>query len=134
MKDVLAKFVAWSKEHAGAPCPDISALAGAPLDPWNHPFAITCTDQPGEHIAGAISSGPDGARGTADDIASWQLAKDVTEGVRGARWVAAATTAKPDRHKPVATKPAHKDSPPAKANPPGGTSVQLDENGLPISR
>jgi hypothetical protein len=70
MKDALARFAAWSRDHPGAPCPDAATL-GAPDDPWGRPPAITCTDQPGDQVVGAISSGPDGEPGTADDIASW---------------------------------------------------------------
>lgn len=135
MKDVLGKFVAWSHDHSGAACPDIATLDGAPTDPWGNAFRITCSDQPGDQIAGAISSGPDGTPGTADDIASWQLDRDVTEIVRGSRWVAKAPDAKkPASTKHVSTKPA---SHPAKATDtkkPATGGVQLDENGLPISR
>jgi hypothetical protein len=56
---------------------------------------LTCTDQPGDQLIGTISDGPDGAPGTADDIASWQLGRDVTELVRGSRWVAAAAPPSP---------------------------------------
>jgi len=90
MKLVLSRFVEWSHDHAGQPCPATSAL-GAPVDdPWGHPLELTCTDQPGNQIAGAISAGRDGVLGTADDISSWQLGREVTEAVRGSRWVAAA--------------------------------------------
>lgn len=85
VKDALARFVAWAHDHPGAPCPD-AAILGAFDDPWGHPLAITCTDQPGDQIAGAISVGSDGKRGTADDIASWQLGPDVTDLVHGERW------------------------------------------------
>ena len=91
VKDVLRRFVAWSPEHQGMPCPDLAALGDAPSDPWGHPFRLTCTDQPGDQIIGAISAGPDGVPDTADDIASWLLGREVTDSVRGARWGAAAT-------------------------------------------
>jgi serine/threonine-protein kinase len=143
IKDALARFVAWSHEHPGATCPDAVAL-GASDDPWGHPPAITCTEQPGDQIAGAISAGPDGQPGTADDIASWQLGRDVTALVRGARWPVVpqrpvakpAVLAKPRRAalapaKPtdVPTKPA-----PASVRKKPAPAVKLDENGLPITR
>jgi serine/threonine-protein kinase len=135
MKDVLGKFAAWSHDHTGAACPDIATLEGAPTDPWGKAFRITCTDQPGDQIAGAISSGPDGAPGTADDIASWQLGQDVTAIVRGTRWVAKAPDAKkPASTKPASTKPATRPAKPTDTKKPASGGVQLDENGLPISR
>src|SRR6185503_4569549 len=86
-KSILNRFLAWSRDHAGAPCPDVTAL-GDSLDPWGYPFRLTCTDQPGDQIIGVISAGPDRAPHTFDDIASWQLSRDVTDLVRGPRWVA----------------------------------------------
>ncbi|HEY1814518.1 MAG TPA: serine/threonine-protein kinase [Kofleriaceae bacterium] len=130
IKDVLAGFVAWSHDHAGAPCPDAATL-GVADDPWGHPFRITCTDQPGDQIVGAISAGPDGTFETDDDIASWQLGPDVTDAVRGARWTVAAAP------KQTPTTPAkdHTIAKPTHSNPrPAAPTVQLDENGLPISR
>jgi eukaryotic-like serine/threonine-protein kinase len=124
MKDALGRFGTWAKAHDGAPCPDAAAL-GDVKDPWGHAFAITCTDQPGDQIIGLVSAGPDGSDGTADDIASWQLGHDVTSLVHGARWTVA--VAKPGIAKPLPAKP--KSQP---QHPSGG--VQLDENGLPISR
>jgi serine/threonine-protein kinase len=99
MTAVLNGFAAWARDHAGAPCPKPSALAAAVQDPWGNPIQITCTDQPANQIIGAISAGPDGKLGTPDDIGSWQLGRDVTDVVRGARWVAAppAAPAKPAR-------------------------------------
>lgn len=136
LRAVLVRFVAWSHDHAGAACPDASAL-GAPGDPWGRPLAITCTDQPLDQIAGAISSGPDGQAGTADDIASWQLGQDVTDVVRGARWRTTPqlrTTSGPERperqrSRLIVTPPK---SPPTGAR--GKPAVELDENGLPVSR
>ncbi|HEX2691349.1 MAG TPA: protein kinase [Kofleriaceae bacterium] len=93
MKVLLTRFVAWAHDHAGAPCPAVSLL-GAPVpDPWGQPIALTCTDQPGNQIVGAISAGPDGAPGTPDDVGSWQLGRDVTDIVLGARWTSAASLA-----------------------------------------
>jgi hypothetical protein len=159
VKDALARFVAWAHDHPGAPCPD-AAILGAPDDPWGHPLAITCTDQPGDEIAGAISVGPDSRRGTADDIASWQLGPDVTDLVHGERWAgvpqrsakpigsaklrpAAPAPARPGvATKPapadVTTKPAPAEAPakpaPAEAPAKPAPDMPLDENGLPVTR
>ena len=92
MKSVFARFVAWSRDHAGAPCPTLDELAITATDPWGHPIALTCSDQPRQQIVGAISAGPDGAFGTNDDIASWQLGNDVTEIVAGEHWASAPVT------------------------------------------
>jgi len=102
MKALLAGFVAWSHEHAGEPCPKASAIGPVVQDPWGHPLELTCTDQPGNQMIGAISAGPDGAPGTQDDVGSWQLGRDVTDLVHGTRWVAATRPAvvKPPRPKP----------------------------------
>jgi hypothetical protein len=134
MKDALARFAAWSGDHPGAPCPD-AAVLGAPDDPWGHPLTIACTDQPGDQIAGAISAGPDGQPGTSDDIASWQLGRDITDLVRGARWIVApqkpaAKPATPAKPRPSAHAPAK----PAKVPKRSGRAMELDENGLPITR
>ena len=123
LKDALARFVAWSRSHPNAACPDAAAL-GVADDPWGHPLAITCTEQPSDQIAGAVSAGPDGNSGTADDIASWQLDRDITELVHGPRWVAAPAR----RNEPRSGSPA----PSAPAKP--GRAVELDENGMPIRR
>jgi len=100
MKVVLTQFVAWSHDHAGAPCPGASVL-GAVQDPWGHPLQITCTDQPANQIIGAVSVGPDGAAGTPDDVGSWQLGRDVTDIVHGARWTAAAVPSPRPRPRPI---------------------------------
>ena len=99
MKTVLTSFIAWSHDHPGAPCPKAPALGAAVQDPWGHPLEITCTDQPANQIVGALSAGPDGAIGTQDDVGSWQLGREVTDLVRGARWANAAhpEPPKPDR-------------------------------------
>jgi serine/threonine-protein kinase len=98
MKAALGSFVAWAHDHAGAPCPTASLLGPPVDDPWGHALELTCTDQPANQIVGAISAGPDGAIGTQDDIGSWQLGRDVTDIVHGARWAA---TARPAPAKPV---------------------------------
>ncbi|HEU4733027.1 MAG TPA: hypothetical protein VFT22_34270, partial [Kofleriaceae bacterium] len=101
MRDLLTRFVAWSHDHAGAPCPGAAALGSVALDPWGHALQLTCADQPSNQVIGAVSAGPDGVPGNADDIGSWQLGRDVTDLVRGARWTAAppapAPPAKPSR-------------------------------------
>jgi len=90
MTRVLTSMIAWSQSNAGAPCPTVAALGPPVLDPWGRPLEITCADQPANQIAGVISAGPDGALGTQDDIGSWQLGREVTDLVHGARWAAAA--------------------------------------------
>ena len=63
MKTVLERFKAWSRDHVGAPCPAVADLGVEGKDPWGHPLRITCTNQPGDQIVGAVSAGPDGAPG-----------------------------------------------------------------------
>jgi hypothetical protein len=121
MQTVLTSFVAWAHDHAGAPCPTASLLGARVQDPWGHPIELTCTDQPAKQIAGAISAGPDGQPGTADDIGSWQLGRDVTDIVRGERWAAApppapATLTKGDRSD-TGDRAAKSDKPPKSAKP-----------------
>ena len=128
IKDALARFTAWSHDHPRAACPDAVVL-GAAADPWGHPLTITCTEQPADQIAGAISVGPDGKLGTDDDIASWRLGRDVTDIVRGARWGAgssapAASRRSEPRLAPAPGKPAEKST----------HTVELDANGMPITR
>ena len=113
MKQVLRRFVAWSRDHAGAPCPSAAELGEPVVDPWGKPLAITCTDQPANQIVGVISSGPDGAAGTVDDVGSWDQGPEVTDLVRGARWkVVAAPSPPPPAARPTAVKP-----PPARPRP-----------------
>jgi hypothetical protein len=132
MKTVLEHFSTWSKDHAGAPCPDVATLGVDATDPWGHPFKTTCTDQPGDQTIGVLSLGADGAAGTPDDIASWSLGRDVTDLARGARWTTA-VAAKPATTKPApVTKPAKPTTKPTRPRSSGG--VELDENGLPVSR
>jgi len=143
LRDALARFVAWSRDHPGAPCPDAAAL-GAPDDPWGHPLAITCADQPGDQAAGAISAGPDGQLATDDDVASWQLGRDITDLVRGARWSVvshrpAAPPAAPKRSRHAEPAPAGHTDPRAKPAPASAPTrpapaVQLDDSGMPITR
>ena len=86
MRIVLARFVEWSRDRAGAPCPDVTALGVAAVDPWGHAIDLTCTDQPADQMVGAVSAGPDGVVGNDDDVTSWNLGREVTELVHGARW------------------------------------------------
>src|SRR5262249_16615949 len=93
--EALAAFVTWSRSHAGEPGPSARDLAGAGdahalEDPWGHALAITCTDQPADQLAGAVSAGPDGVFETGDDVKSWLLGREVTDLVQGTRWNAAA--------------------------------------------
>ena len=111
IKDELARFVAWSKTHAGAPCPDAAALGGAVNDPWGEPIVLTCSDQPSDQIVGARSAGPDRKPGTEDDIASWQLGRDVTDVVRGVRWTVAGKRTAPAKHAHSATPASSDDIP-----------------------
>jgi len=105
MTEVLARFAAWSKDHAGAACPSAAELGAPVLDPWGKPLAITCTDQPANQIVGVVSVGPDGLAGTADDIGSWQLPRAVTDRVRGGRWRAAPPVPSPRPTPPRPTPP-----------------------------
>lgn len=109
MKLLLNRFTAWAHDHAGAACPEHTAV-GTTLDPWGHPIALTCTDQPADQRVGAISAGPDGVAGNDDDVASWNLGQDVTDLVRGPRWKAAQPTTQappPRRPKEATTAPGH---------------------------
>jgi tRNA A-37 threonylcarbamoyl transferase component Bud32 len=132
----LDAFTRWSAQHAGARCPTASDLAIEPHeldDPWGHPIAITCTDQPADQIIGAISAGPDGERGTDDDIASWTLGRDITARVRGPRWkpVAAAHVA-PPRPRVVPAQAKRAATPPPGAASP--TDDDTDNDGIPRKR
>jgi hypothetical protein len=95
MQAVLARVAEWLRSHPGAPCPDAALLGIAALDPWGRPIELTCTDQPGDQIMGAISAGPDGIPGNNDDVKSWNLGPGVTQLVQGTRW----------KSTPLATKP-----------------------------
>jgi hypothetical protein len=88
MADLLARFAAWARDHAGAPCPDPTRLGGRAVDPWGNDLALTCTDQPADQRIGVVSAGSDGIAGTEDDVTSWSLGASVTGVVRGPRWTA----------------------------------------------
>jgi tRNA A-37 threonylcarbamoyl transferase component Bud32 len=132
MKAVVVKLLAWSTTNQGAPCPDVAALGITREDAWGNTLRITCTDQPADQIAGVVSTGPDGVIGTSDDIASWTLGASVTDPLRGPRWTVAAAAPKPrTTTRKASDKPAKATATkPTKAA--GG--MELDENGLPISR
>jgi tRNA A-37 threonylcarbamoyl transferase component Bud32 len=137
MKALLGEFVTWSTGQAGAPCPTAAALGVPVQDPWGHPLELTCTDQPGNQIAGAVSAGPDGKLGTADDVGSWQLGREVTDVVHGARWVTARRPAKPRPARPSPTTP---DRPAASprgdrpAPPRPRPRPRRDDDGIPTER
>jgi tRNA A-37 threonylcarbamoyl transferase component Bud32 len=149
---LLAGFADWAKTHAGAPCPAVDDVADAEtrVDGWGHAMAVTCTDQPGDQVAGVRSAGADGAMGTADDVTSWSLGRDVTGAVAGPRWTGAAAspvpapvplpvpattaTTKPTTTKPATTKPVATTKPPHVVKPTSASGVELDENGMPVSR
>ena len=134
MKQLFEHFDSWAKDHAGAPCPDGTALGGDVNDPWGHPLKLTCTEQPANQIVGAISAGPDGVFGNDDDISSWQLDNDVGKLVHGAHWVvkpahtSTATASSGHSHPPS--------SPPTTTTRPAanGSTLELDANGIPIHR
>jgi hypothetical protein len=129
LKEALTRFAAWSRDHSGAPCPD-AAVLDVPDDPWGHRPVITCTEQPPDQIIGAISAGPDGERGTTDDIASWKLERDVTEIVRGARWLVAPRPQQATKAAvPATLRPSGRAT-----KPPKPETIKLDENGMPIAR
>jgi serine/threonine-protein kinase len=141
MKDVLGRFGAWANTHAGAACPDIAALGGDVSDPWGHAMKLSCSDQPSDQIVGLVSAGPDGAFGTADDVGSWELGREVTAEVHGARWKPAPPPPAPpvavSAPPPIKKPPPHAPPKPP-ATPPTGKHptqpIQLDENGIPVSR
>ncbi len=149
MKLVLGSFTHWATSHKGDLCPDLATIVGPPADPWGRPVVLTCIDQPADQIVGATSAGPDGAMGTADDISSWQLGRDVTALVRGKRWVASpaaiAAAARKPRPAPGPVVVAGKRPPttsssaivdpfaPGKPAAPKPTVI-LDDNGIPVQR
>ena len=147
--DVLRQFITWTRKHQGAPCPEITELVDAPRDPWGHVFRLTCTEQPGDQIVGTISDGPDGTPGTADDIASWQLGREVVDSVRGARWIAASPPLSEQlriergRTAGFNREPGTSIARPAESKAAIGVkrtqtkpdyTIELDENGLPVNR
>jgi hypothetical protein len=139
LRAMLAAFAHWSETHAAAMCPTAAEL-GAARDPWQHPYAVTCTDQPADQLVGVRSAGPDGAMGTDDDIVSWTL-DDVMKLARGQRWkpvIAPATTPLPPE--PPRAPPGRKV--PAKRLPPTTVDkdstldldLDLDGDGIPDRR
>jgi hypothetical protein len=157
MVRLLTLFEGWARGNAGAPCPTADTLDPAAKDPWNKPFVVTCTEQPGSHRVGVVSGGPDGALGTDDDLPSWALGTEVTSLARGPRWVAAAApAAAPPPADPTAVpkdrdgerarvrapsrpstapKPTSRPAkPPVRSDAGSKPAVQFDEDGLPIGR
>jgi hypothetical protein len=140
IKDALQRFVAWSHDHPGAPCPDTTALGAAAVDPWGQPLRIVCADQPADQLAGVLSFGPDGVAGTSDDVASWSLGADITEIARGPRWTTLG--GRPAGHKPAARPrpPAAAAGSPPPPRPPrstastGAAGSDTDEEGIPVRR
>jgi hypothetical protein len=88
---ILSRVPDWTRAHPSAPCPDITALGVATIDPWGHRIELTCTDQPADQIIGALSAGPDGISGNSDDVKSWNLGPSVTQLVQGRRWTPSST-------------------------------------------
>jgi hypothetical protein len=123
MTTVLTRAAAWARDHAGEPCPELAELDVAAPDPWGHPLQLTCAAQPADQMIGAISAGPDGIAGNSDDVVSWQLGPEVTEPVRGPRWVQAKADArpKPSRHHRDGTSAAGSTGP--VTHPPGFMSI-----------
>jgi len=138
LRALLAAFAPWAADHAAAPCPTAAEL-GAPLDPWGHAFAVTCTDQPADQVVGARSAGPDGEMETDDDLVSWTL-DDARKLAHGPRW--RPTSAKPVE--PVRPVPARerlrrgsfrKPIPPAQApQPHADDNLDTDGDGIPDRR
>src|SRR5262249_49250775 len=114
--DLVDQFRTWTTKHASSPCPTTSEVAGHDVaDGWGHPIVVTCTDQPADQIVGVIALGPDGVRGTQDDIVSWKLDLAATQ---GKRWV------------PHASRP-HSGSKPG-SRP--SSVVDVDGDGIPDER
>jgi serine/threonine-protein kinase len=154
MRALLTVFLRWAVDHKGAPCPTSGEL-GARLDPWGHAYELTCTDQPADQIVGLRSLGPDGARGTSDDLTSWTLDPELAEIVPGPRWASApaavapaptpvaadtsptdkGSAATPIKKPPIKKPPVKKPKVPAAAGtqPPDGI-VDLDGDGIPDQR
>jgi hypothetical protein len=129
---MLAAFARWSKDHAASTCPTAAEL-GAARDPWNHPYAVTCTDQPADQVIGARSAGPDGILETDDDIVSWTL-DDAMRLARGARWKPAIA---PEQALPAPAHPAPKRRPKGPNAPPAprdDSTLDLDGDGIPDRR
>ncbi|MGH9884160.1 MAG: serine/threonine protein kinase, partial [bacterium] len=135
LRAMLAAFAHWSETHAAAICPTAAEL-GAARDPWQHPYAVTCTDQPADQVVGVRSAGPDGAMETDDDIVSWTL-EDALKLARGPRWkpvIAPAATPlpPPPRRGQLGSQPPSKRPPPATLDK--DSTLDLDGDGIPDRR
>ena len=89
MLEAVARFVVWSRNHAGAPCPtprDVAGDAGDLLDAWGRPMTLTCNAQPDDQVIGLVSAGADGKSGTDDDVASWKASPEIAALLHGPRW------------------------------------------------
>jgi type II secretion system (T2SS) protein G len=78
-KIAVEAYPSWSMAHPDKQCPakidELAEYLGDKMlvDPWGHPYRFYCgpAAPPGVKGAGAMSLGPDGEEGTADDIKSW---------------------------------------------------------------
>ncbi len=76
----MEAYPIWASTHPGTECPaglaDIATAdyAKDALDPWGHPYAMTCgrSAPAAAHGFGVSSAGDDGKAGTADDVNSWE--------------------------------------------------------------
>jgi len=134
LRAMLAAFAHWSETHAAAMCPTAAEL-GAARDPWQHLYAVTCTDQPADQVVGVRSAGADGVMETDDDIVSWNL-EDAMKLARGPRWkpvIAPVPTPLPTElpRAPLGHKTPPKRPPPALDK---DSTLDLDGDGIPDRR
>ena len=122
IRSVLLAFLRWSATHAGSACPSAVSVDASvdTRDPWGHGLRLTCTDQPADQIVGVVSAGPDGEFDTGDDIASWTLARELTDLVHGPRWKSRAPHA---AAKATSPRPPEGARPAAPAGSGGGSAV-----------
>jgi hypothetical protein len=80
MRRLAEAFMLWQVHNAGADCPGGFADLEQYLsrsewsDPWGNDYVLLCGDDRPAGVEGfaALSKGPDGVRGTADDVTSWE--------------------------------------------------------------